>query len=89
MNSIFSEEIQQEMMAQIVDQVSKTLSVMAEDKQNKRYLRYSKEAPSYCGVSQGTFNTWVIEYHIPVSVIGGVKIVDRVDLDIHISKHKK
>ena len=89
MNSIFSEEIQQEMMAQIVDQVSKTLSVMAADKQNKRYLRYSKEAPSYCGVSQGTFNTWVIEYHIPVSVIGGVKIVDRVDLEIHISKHKK
>ena len=44
MNSIFSEEIQQEMMAQIVNQVSKTLSVMAADKQNKRYLRYSKEA---------------------------------------------
>ena len=89
MKSIFSEEIQQEMMAQIIEQVSRTLNVMAADKQNKRYLRYSKEAPSYCGVSQGTFNTWVIEYHIPVSVIGGVKIVDRVDLDIHISKHKK
>jgi len=88
MNSIFSEEIQQEMMAQIVEQVSKTLSVMAADKQNKRYLRYSKEAPSYCGVSQGTFNTWIVEYQIPVSIIGGVKIIDTKDLDQFISKHK-
>ena len=87
--NIFSEEIQQEMMAQIIEQVSRTLNVMASDKQNKRYLRYSKEAPSYCGVSQGTFNTWIVEYQIPVSIIGGVKIIDTNDLDKFISKHKK
>lgn len=88
MNSIFSEEIQQQMANDIVQQVSKTLSVMASDKQNKRYLRYSKEAPSYCGVSQGTFNTWIVEYQIPVSIIGGVKLLDTKDLDEFISKHK-
>lgn len=88
MNSIFSEEIQQEMMAQIVNQVSKTLSVMATDKHGKRYLRYSKEAPGYCGVSQGTFNSWIIEYQIPICIVGGVKIVDTKDLDAFISKHK-
>lgn len=89
MNSIFSESVQQEMMNQIVQQVSKTLSVMATEKNNKRYLRYSKEAPGYCGVSQGTFNSWIVEYQIPVCIVGGVKIIDTKDLDLFISKHKK
>lgn len=86
--NILSEEFQQQIVNSVVDQVSKTLNVMAADKQNKRYLRYSKEAPSYCGVSQGTFNTWIVEYQIPVSIIGGVKIIDTKDLDQFISKHK-
>lgn len=88
MNSIFSESVQQELMGQIVEQVSKTLSVMAAEKNNKRYLRYSKEAPAFCGVSQGTFNTWVVKYQIPICIVGGVKIVDVRDLDEFISKHK-
>ena len=47
MNSIFSEEIQQQMANDIVQQVSKTLSIMTADKHNKRYIRYSKHAPAY------------------------------------------
>ncbi|MPM36881.1 hypothetical protein SDC9_83485 [bioreactor metagenome] len=85
--NILSEEFQQQLVDSVADQVSKTFSVMS-DKAKKRYLRYSKEAPSYCCVSQGTFNTWVVEYQIPVSIIGGVKIVDTNDLDQFISKHK-
>lgn len=88
MNSIFSEEIQQQMANDIVQQVSKTLSIMTADKHNKRYIRYSKHAPAYLGVSQNTFNQWVITYKIPVSVIGGVKIIDTNDLDQFISKFK-
>lgn len=86
--NILSEEFQQQIVDSVVDQVSKTLSVMTADKQNKRYIRYSKHAPAYLGVSQNTFNQWVIAYKIPVSVIGGVKIIDTNDLDQFISKFK-
>lgn len=86
--NILSEEFQQQIVDSVVDQVSKTLSVMTADKQNKRYIRYSKHAPAYLGVSQNTFNQWVITYKIPVSVIGGVKIIDTNDLDQFISKYK-
>lgn len=86
--NILSEEFQQQIVDSVVDQVSKTLSVLTADKQSKRYLRYSKEAPSYCGVSQGTFNSWIVEYQIPVCIVGGVKIIDTKDLDQFISKHK-
>ena len=87
--NILSEEFQQQIVDSVVQQVSKTLSVLTADKQSKRYLRYSKEAPSYCGVSQGTFNSWIVEYQIPVCIVGGVKIIDTKDLDLFISKHKK
>lgn len=88
MNSIFSESVQQEMMNQIIEQVSRTLSTMTADKQSKRYLRYSEEAPEYCSVSQGTFREWVVKYKIPVSCIGGVKLVDKSDLDKFICSKK-
>lgn len=86
---MFSKEIEQQIADRVVEQVSKTLSVMTADKQNKRYIRYSKQAPAYVGVSQNTFNSWVIEYQIPICIVGGVKIVDTKDLDAFISKHKK
>lgn len=86
---LFSKEIEQQIADRVVEQVSKTLSVMTADKQNKRYIRYSKQAPAYVGVSQNTFNSWVIEYQIPICIVGGVKIVDTKDLDAFISKHKK
>lgn len=86
---LFSKEIEQQIADRVVEQVSKTLSVMTADKQNKRYIRYSKQAPAYLGVSQNTFSSWVVEYQIPICIVGGVKIVDTKDLDLFISKHKK
>ena len=85
---LFSKEIEQQIADRVVEQVSKTLSVMTADKQNKRYLRYSKQAPAFLGVSQNTFNKWVVTYQIPICIVGGVKIVDTKDLDEFISKHK-
>ena len=81
-------KIEQQIADRVVEQVSKTLSVMTADKQNKRYLRYSKQAPAFLGVSQNTFNNWVVTYQIPICIVGGVKIVDTKDLDEFISKHK-
>ena len=85
---LFSKEIEQQIADRVVEQVSKTLSVMTADKQNKRYLRYSKQAPAFLGVSQNTFNNWVVTYQIHICIVGGVKIVDTKDLDEFISKHK-
>lgn len=86
--NIFSEQIEQQIADRVVDRVSKSFDVFESNKQNKRYLRYSKQAPAYVGVSQNTFNSWVVEYQIPICIIGGVKIVDTKDLDAFISKHK-
>lgn len=85
---LFSKEIEQQIADRVVDRVSKSFDVFESNKQNKRYLRYSKQAPAYVGVSQNTFNSWVVEYQIPICIIGGVKIVDTKDLDAFISKHK-
>lgn len=86
--NIFSEQIEQQIADRVIDRVSKSFDVIESNKQKKRYLRYSKEAPQYCCVSQNTFNAWVVEYQIPICIVGGVKIVDTKDLDAFISKHK-
>jgi len=87
MVSIFSNDIQQEMKEEIVSSVMKTLSVMLQEKGNKRYLR-AAEASEYASISAGTLNMWITKYNLPVSHIEGVKIIDVRDIDELIARFK-
>lgn len=87
MSSIFSIETQQEMKNEIVDSIMKTVSVLVQEKSQKRYLKFS-EACTYASVSPGTLQKWVEKYGLPVSIIEGRKIVDTRDIDMLIAKNK-
>jgi predicted GNAT family acetyltransferase len=87
MASIFSLETQQEMKNEIIDSIMKTVSVLVQEKSQKRYLKFS-EACVYASVSSGTLQKWVEKYGLSVSIIEGRKIVDTRDLDALIAKYK-
>jgi hypothetical protein len=87
MSSIFSLETQQEMKNEIVESIMKTVSVLVQEKSQKRYLKFS-EACVYASVSPGTLQKWVEKYGLPLSIIEGRKIVDTRDLDALIAKYK-
>lgn len=87
MVSVFSNEVQEEMKNQIVDTVIKTLSVLIKENGAKRYMRLS-EASKYASVSQNTLMMWVEKYHLPISSIEGVRIIDSHDLNAMIAKFK-
>ncbi|WP_277587337.1 hypothetical protein [Psychrobacillus antarcticus] len=87
MTSIFSVETQQEMKNEIVEQIMKTVAVLVQDKNQKRYLRVS-ECSEYASVSLGTLKMWIEKYKLPVSCIEGVRIIDTRDLDDFIAKFK-
>ena len=87
MVSIFSEDVQQQIKNEIVETVIKTLSVLVQENGTKRYMRLS-EASKYASISQNTLISWSEKYHLPISSIEGVRLVDSRDLDILIAKYK-
>lgn len=87
MSVIFSQETQQEIKNEIVESIMKTLSVLMQEKSNKRYLRPA-EASKYASVSQNTLTMWIEKYKLPVSCIEGVRLIDARDIDKMIAKYK-
>lgn len=87
MVSVFSDEVQQQMKEEIMETVIKTFSLLIQENGTKRYMRLS-EASKYASISQNTLMLWSEKYHLPISSIEGVRLVDSRDLDILIAKYK-
>lgn len=72
------------------DVINKVVTQVVEQTVNhteKRYLKL-QEAPKYANVSDETFSAWRKQGLIPITVIGGVKRVDRYDIDKLYLKNK-
>lgn len=70
--------------------VSKLLSLIADrmaDELQPRYLKLH-DAPTYVGVTGGTFDKWRKQGLVDVIKIGGINRVDRYDLDRLMLEHK-
>lgn len=53
----------------------------------QQYYRLG-EAPRYLGISPRTFTNWRKRGIVPVSVIGGITLVNRDDLDALLDKYR-
>ncbi len=79
LDSVFSEKKQQELMENVIKIVMQTTSQLVSENSNKRWFR-QKEAAEYCSCSVNSLIEWTRQ-GLKVSLVNGIKLYDRAELD--------
>lgn len=85
--SVFSDRVQQELMENVIKIVLQTTNQLVAENANKRWFR-QKEAAEYCSCSVNSLIEWTRQ-GLKVSLVNGIKLYDRVELDKWILKYQQ
>lgn len=86
-DSVFSDKVQQELMENVIKIVMQTTTQLVAENANKRWFR-QKEAADYCSCSVNSLIDWTRQ-GLKVSLVNGIKLYDRVELDKWILKYQQ
>lgn len=57
---------------------------------NPKYGYFNKTNTAvYLGISRGTLNAWLKKYHIPYTMVDGIRRFSKKDLDKFMEEHKR
>ncbi|AEB29581.1 hypothetical protein CAR_c08880 [Carnobacterium sp. 17-4] len=87
-NSIFNDQAQQELKEDFIKIVMETAAQLVLDKTNKRWLR-KKDVLEYIHISGPTLDTWVRQGGLKLSIIGGVILFDKREIDAFVLKYQQ